>query len=99
MPVAASGAAVAPAQHSASFARGQEAAPEFGLTRRGHRFGSWLGELHGRKLASALMWCRVHNRTCDRGSEPIRLGVAVSMATVPSRGAGGTPCQHETYIT
>jgi len=28
---AANGAAVAPAQHSAFFARGQEAAPEFGL--------------------------------------------------------------------
>jgi hypothetical protein len=32
-----------------------------------------LGELHGRKLDSALMWGRVHNRTSDRGGKPIRL--------------------------
>ena len=34
-----------------------------------------LGELHGRSLPSALMRSRVHNRTCDRGDKPIRLGV------------------------
>src|SRR5215472_1606962 len=32
-----------------------------------------LGELHGRKLDSALMWGRVHNRISDRGGKPIRL--------------------------
>jgi hypothetical protein len=32
-----------------------------------------LGDLHGRNLASAVMRSRVHNRTRDRGGEPIRL--------------------------
>jgi hypothetical protein len=31
------------------------------------------GNLHGRNLACALMRSRVHNRTRDRGGEPIRL--------------------------
>ena len=32
-----------------------------------------LGELHGRKRASAFMRSRVHNRTSDRGGKPIQL--------------------------
>jgi len=51
-----------------------EVAPEFSLRRRGHSpLLTALGELHGRKLDSALMWGRVHNRTSDRGGKPIRL--------------------------
>ena len=48
-----------------------------------------LGEVHGRKLDSVLIWGRVHNRTRDRGGKPIRLGVAVGIAPGPSGGTGG----------
>jgi hypothetical protein len=45
--------------------------PEAGST-LGCAHRRW-GRPHGRKFASALMRSRVHNRTRDRGGEPIRL--------------------------
>jgi hypothetical protein len=48
-----------------------------------------LGDLHGRNLASALMRSRVHNRTRDRGGEPIRINGGVHCPPVlPEPGRG-----------
>jgi hypothetical protein len=47
-----------------------------------------LGELHGRNLASALMRSRVHNRTRDRGSMPIRLAWPWALPLVLPEGLG-----------
>jgi hypothetical protein len=68
-------ARVAPAQHCAAFPSHQRGVPEFSPRREAHLASliGFGGDLHGRNLASALMRSRVHNRTCDRGGEPIRL--------------------------
>jgi hypothetical protein len=60
--------------------------PEAGST-LGCAHRRW-GRPHGRKFASALMRSRVHNRTRDRGGEPIRLTEG-SIALGPSRTGGG----------
>jgi hypothetical protein len=71
------------------FYRGK-AASEFCLMRIGHSPSLIAsGELHGRKLASAFMRSRVHNRTCDRGGKPTWLARGVGIAPGPSGGAGG----------
>ena len=51
--------------------------PEFSLRQKGRSplLHGLEGDLHGRSLSSALMWSRVHNRSCDRGGEPIRLAL------------------------
>jgi hypothetical protein len=49
--------------------------PEFSPRREAHS-ASLIGvggDLHGRNVASALMRSRLHNRTRDRGGEPIRI--------------------------
>jgi hypothetical protein len=84
------GARVAPAQHCSAFASDQRGVPEFSPRRKAHSASLiGLGEnLHGRKLASALMRSRVHNRTRDRGGESIRL-MGGGIALGPSRTGRG----------
>jgi hypothetical protein len=66
------------------------AAPEFCPMRTEHSPSLIAsGELHGRKLASAIMRSCVHNRTCDRGGKPTWLARGVGIAPGPSGGAGG----------
>jgi hypothetical protein len=63
-------------QHNtASFAADQRSAPKFSPRREAHSASliHVRGDLHGRNVASALMRSRLHNRTRDRGGEPIRL--------------------------
>jgi hypothetical protein len=63
-----------------------EAESTLGFTHR-----RW-GDLHGRKLASTLMRSRLHNRTRDRGGEPIRL-MEGGIAPGPSRTGPGALSQ------
>jgi hypothetical protein len=50
------------------------------------------GNRNGRKLGPALMWRRVHNRNCDRGSKPVRrLRAARTSAPGPSGGPRALP--------
>jgi hypothetical protein len=46
------------------------------------------GDLHGRNIASALMWSRLRNRTRYRGGEPIRINRG-GIALGPSRTGRG----------
>src|SRR5262245_51772785 len=76
--------------NSRHFLLREGAAPEFCLMRTEHSPSLIaLGELRGRKLASAFMRSRVHNRTCDRGGKPNSVSEGVSIAPGPSGGAGG----------
>jgi hypothetical protein len=63
-----------------------EAESTLGFTHR-----RW-GDLHARKLASTLMRSRLHNRTRDRGGEPIRL-MEGGIAPGPSRTGPGALSQ------
>jgi hypothetical protein len=85
-----SGAApVALAQHCAAFASDQGGVPEFSPRRKAHSASLiGVGELHGRKLASALMRSRLHNRTRDRGGVPIRLMEGALPPVLPGPGRG-----------
>src|SRR5262249_15598364 len=69
---------VAPATHSALFMRERKEwksrARIQPKVKRTLAFGhGFRGNRHDRKLDSALMWRRVHNRTSDHGGKPIRL--------------------------